>query len=53
MTFASIVAQGNVFATQFHPEKSSNIGLQIYRNFVAGLCASQSTTAPISAVARV
>ena len=51
VSFASIVAQDNVFATQFHPEKSSDIGLQIYRNF-AGLCASRAGT-PISAVARV
>lgn len=28
------VEQGNVFACQFHPEKSSNVGLQILKNFV-------------------
>jgi glutamine amidotransferase len=32
--FPSILAQGNVFATQFHPEKSGSHGLLIYRNFV-------------------
>jgi glutamine amidotransferase len=34
--FASIVANeaGNVFGTQFHPEKSGETGLQILRNFV-------------------
>lgn len=29
------VEQGNVFACQFHPEKSSSTGLQILKNFAA------------------
>jgi imidazole glycerol-phosphate synthase subunit HisH len=34
LRFPSILARGNVFATQFHPEKSGVRGLQLYRNFV-------------------
>lgn len=32
--FPAIVASGNLFATQFHPEKSGASGLRIYENFL-------------------
>jgi glutamine amidotransferase len=38
LDFPSVIAEDNVFGTQFHPEKSGETGLRILRNFV-DICA--------------
>ena len=35
--FVAAAQQGHIYGTQFHPEKSGEIGLELYRNF-AKLC---------------
>ena len=32
--FVAVLEQGNVFATQFHPEKSGTVGAQVLANYV-------------------
>jgi len=34
ITMCSVIARGNLVATQFHPEKSGEFGLKMYHNFI-------------------
>ena len=35
LEFCSAITYKNIFAVQFHPERSGEVGLQIYKNFVS------------------
>ncbi|MFN2543555.1 MAG: imidazole glycerol phosphate synthase subunit HisH [Actinomycetota bacterium] len=43
--FASVIARGSVFGTQFHPEKSGEPGLALYEAFVRGVRGGSSPVA--------
>jgi imidazole glycerol-phosphate synthase subunit HisH len=49
ITFVSGIETGNVAAVQFHPEKSSSLGLRFYRNFArqAGLAVGRDPVGPV------
>jgi imidazole glycerol-phosphate synthase subunit HisH len=33
--YTAVIEQGNIFAVQFHPEKSGPVGLRVMQNFIA------------------
>lgn len=33
--FTSAISKGNIFGTQFHPEKSQKVGFQVLKNFIS------------------
>ncbi|MFH1560269.1 MAG: imidazole glycerol phosphate synthase subunit HisH [Chloroflexota bacterium] len=37
LEFCSVIAMGNLVATQFHPEKSGVLGLRLYENFLKSM----------------
>lgn len=45
LEFTSVVARGNLVATQFHPEKSGSVGLKLYDNFVKSLVLNRAAQA--------
>ncbi|PKB78780.1 MAG: imidazole glycerol phosphate synthase subunit HisH [SAR202 cluster bacterium Io17-Chloro-G9] len=50
VSFCSAYARDNLVATQFHPEKSGRLGLQVYENFVHLAARHSTVTSHQSAV---
>src|SRR5205823_13416411 len=48
IAFSSVLAKGNVVATQFHPEKSAVDGLQVYRNFARWALAAREASPKVA-----
>ncbi|EGF84158.1 hypothetical protein BATDEDRAFT_9115 [Batrachochytrium dendrobatidis JAM81] len=46
-TFVSIIQKGNIFGTQFHPEKSGHLGLAVIKAFLDSKPADASLPKPI------
>ena len=52
VSFCSVYAQGNLIATQFHPEKSGETGVRIYKNFCTLAAKQKALSHRQSAVSR-
>lgn len=48
--FVAVVNKGNVYASQFHPEKSGKVGLQLLQNFVSADSIPEPSQLPESPV---
>lgn len=53
-SFVSSVQKGNVMATQFHPEKSGEVGLKMFNNFLSAtaIVSPPAAVLPLSAAER-
>lgn len=47
-TFTSVIHRENLYATQFHPEKSQRVGLQLLSNFAKLVTSAEAASVPHS-----